>query len=236
MNTVDNDRHSCRLLYKGNGLRLSPPTKSGSQERRLTAFALQSPLEIQNMEDLMKKSIIVLTSLLLLVAAAAWAEQAPKKIVDLANTTLAAYGTDPVIVAAVKAQNAKGATLADIKVMDEKWMGHAGLADYMQALMNNECGQHLRDIQKSFGYIAEIFAMDNQGANVAMTDKTSDYWQGDEAKFKKSFAEGKGAVFVDQVKFDDSTQAYLVQVSVPVMDGGQAIGAVTFGIDVDKVE
>ena len=69
-----------------------------------------------------------------------------------------------------------------------------------------------------------------------MTNKTSDYWQGDEAKFKNSFNQGKGAIFVDEVEFDDSAQAYLVQVSVPVMDQGKAIGAITFGIDVDQVE
>ncbi len=78
--------------------------------------------------------------------------------------------------------------------------------------------------------------MDNQGTNVAMTDKTSDYWQGDEAKFQKSFNGGNGAVFVDEVEFDDSSQAYLVQVSVPVKDGDTVIGAIPFGIDVDQVE
>jgi hypothetical protein len=67
-----------------------------------------------------------------------------------------------------------------------------------------------------------------------MSDKTTDYWQGDEAKFIKSYDNGKGAVFVDDVKFDNSTQAYLDQVSVPVKDGGKAIGAITFGISVDK--
>jgi len=78
--------------------------------------------------------------------------------------------------------------------------------------------------------------MDNQGGNVAMTDKTSDYWQGDEAKFQKSFNGGAGAVFVDEVEFDDSAQAYLVQVSVPVKDNNTVIGAITIGIDVDKIE
>ena len=43
-------------------------------------------------------------------------------------------------------------------------------------------------------------------------------------------------MFVDKVKFDDSTQAYLVQVSVPVKDGNTVIGAITFGIDVDKIQ
>jgi hypothetical protein len=163
-------------------------------------------------------------------------EKAPQKIVDLANSTLAGYGTDPIIVAAVKSENDKGKTLAQIKAKDEEWKGTAGFADYMQAIMDSECGKHLRSIQNSAGFYAEIFVMDNQGANVAMTDKTSDYWQGDEAKFTKSFAAGAGAVFVDDVEFDDSSQAYLVQVSVPVKDGGKVIGAITFGIDVDKVE
>jgi len=102
--------------------------------------------------------------------------------------------------------------------------------------MESECAKHLRGIQDSADYFAEIFVMDNQGANVAMTDKTSDYWQGDEAKFKNAFAGGGGAVFVDEVEFDESAQAYLVQVSVPVMDAGKAIGAITFGIDVDRIE
>lgn len=163
-------------------------------------------------------------------------EKAPQKVVDLANAQLAAIGTDPVIVAAVKAENSKGKTLDQIKDMDKKWRAHAGIADYMQAMMDSECGKHIAGIQNTTSYYAEIFVMDNQGANVAMTDKTSDYWQGDEAKFKKSFAAGAGTVFIDEVEFDDSSQSYLVQVSVPVKDGSSVIGAITFGIDVDKIE
>ncbi|MCP4694001.1 MAG: hypothetical protein GY859_38560 [Desulfobacterales bacterium] len=163
-------------------------------------------------------------------------EKAPQKVVDLANSTLAKLGDDPVIVEAVKAENAKGKTLDQIKATDKKWKGHAGVADYMQAMMDSKCGKHLAGIQNGAEYYAEIFVMDNQGANVCMTDKTSDYWQGDEAKFKKSFKGGAGAVFIDEVEFDDSAQAYLVQVSVPVKDGGAVIGAITVGIDVDKIE
>ena len=162
-------------------------------------------------------------------------EKASGKVVDLANTKLAVLGTDPIIVNAVKDQNAKGKTLVWIQDMDEKWKATAGIVDYMQALIDSECGRHLGSIRNSAAYYAEIFVMDNQGANVAMTDKTSDYWQGDEAKFKKSYNGGEGAVFVDEVEFDDSTQAYLVQVSVPVKNGDQVIGAITFGIDVDKL-
>ena len=182
------------------------------------------------------KIAVVLSVMFLFAAATVSAEQAPQKVVDMGKTKLAGFGTDPVIVTAVKGANGKGQTLDQIKAMDTKWRDTPGIADYMQALMDNDCAKHLRQFQNENGFIAEIFVMDNQGANVAMTDKTSDYWQGDEGKFKNSFAGGKGQVFVDEVEFDDSTQAYLVQVSVPVLDGGQAIGAITFGVDVDQVE
>lgn len=156
-------------------------------------------------------------------------------MVDLAHSTLVKLGTDAVIVQAVKAENAKGKTLEQIKATDKTWQETAGVADYMQALMDSECGKYLRKLQRSAPYFAEIFAMDHQGANVCMTDKTSDYWQGDEAKFKESYKGGTGAVHISNVKFDDSTQAYLVQVSVPVKDGNTVIGALTNGVDVDRV-
>jgi hypothetical protein len=166
---------------------------------------------------------------------AAAGEKAPQKVIDLASSTLVGVGADPVIIEAVIAENGKGKSLASIKEHDNKWKGTAGVVDFMQALMDSKCGTHLASLQDSQAFYAEIFVMDNQGANVCMTDKTSDYWQGDEAKFKDSFAGGKGAVHVSDVEFDDSTQAYLVQVSVPVKDGGKVIGAITFGIDMDKI-
>lgn len=163
-------------------------------------------------------------------------EKAPAAIVALAKDKLAPIGSDPVIVKAVREENAKGKTLDQIKQMDAKWRDTPGIADYMKALMESACGKHLMTILDNQPYYAEIFVMDNQGANVAMTGKTSDYWQGDEAKFTESFKGGSGGIHIGDVEFDDSTQAYLVQVSVPVMDNGPVIGAITFGIDVDAVE
>ena len=114
-------------------------------------------------------SIILIALMTVLGFHLAYAEKAPQKVVDLANTAMAAVGTDPIIVSAVKAENAKAKTLDQIKAQDGKWQADAGVADYMQALMDSECGKHLRDIQKSAPHYAEIFVTDNQGANVAMT-------------------------------------------------------------------
>lgn len=181
-------------------------------------------------------TLAVITLFFFFTTSVGLAEEASQAVKDLAQSTLAGYGSDPVIVGAVKKQNSLGKTLDEIKASDKKWQDTAGVDALMQSLMDSECGRHLTSILESTNYLAEIFVMDNQGANVAMTGKTSDYWQGDEAKFQKSFADENGAVFVDEVEFDDSSQAYLVQISVPVMDAGKAIGAITFGVDVEAVK
>jgi len=185
----------------------------------------------------MKKVISIMTAavLAITISGIAFAEKAPQEVTDLANSKLLAMGMDPTIVEAVNAENAKRKSLSSIQEMDAKWKATPGIVDYMKALMDNECGKYLKGIQNSDSYLAEVFVMDNKGANVCMTDKTSDYWQGDEAKFKNSYNNGKGNVFVDEVEFDDSTQTYIAQVSVPVVDEGKVIGAITFGIDVEKL-
>ena len=185
------------------------------------------------------KKILVLIVVGICVATlsgpAAAGRKAPQKVIELAHAKLAKLGADAVIAKAVKAENAKGKSLTQIKDMDKKWMATPGVADFMKALIENECGRRLKEIRNSAPYFEEIFVMDNQGANVCMTGKTSDYWQGDEDKFIKSFNGGRGAVDISDLKFDDSTQAYIVQVSVPVTSGGKAIGAITFGINPDRM-
>ncbi len=61
-------------------------------------------------------------------------------------------------------------------------------------------------------------------------------WQGNEPKFTESYKGGQGAVHISKVKFDESAQAYVVQVSVPVLDAGHAIGAITVGINIDELD
>ena len=182
------------------------------------------------------KSLYATVALILCLSSVAWAEKAPQKIYDLAASKLAAYGLAAEIVAAVKAANATGQSLAQIKSRDEIWKATAGLDDFMKAIQGNPCSSYLRTLTSEQDYYAEIFVMDNQGANVCMTNKTSDYWQGDEAKFQNTFKGEMGEVFIDDVEFDSSAQAYLSQVSVPVVEGGHKIGAITFGIDIDKVQ
>lgn len=185
--------------------------------------------------QLNKLSIVIVLSLLGFTATAQSEEKVPQAVYDLAET-LKDWGNNSVLVTAVKEQNAKGSSLDEIKSKDEAWMKTVGVDSFMDSLMNNAAATELKKLESSQPYFLEVFLMDQQGANVAMTNKTSDYWQGDEAKFTKSYNGGAGGLDIGKVKFDKSSQAYLVQVSVPVMDGTTAIGAITIGINLDELE
>lgn len=163
------------------------------------------------------------------------ADPAPAKVVALARSVVAKLGTAPEVVKAVKAQNAKGAALADVQAFDKKWMATPGVADFMKALIDSECGLYLKKVQGGAPFYSEIFVTDKLGANVAMTSKTSDYWQGDEPKFTESWKDGAGAVYVSDVAFDKRSQTYVVHVSVPVKEGATTIGVLVAGISVEKV-
>ncbi|WP_137134762.1 hypothetical protein [Rhizobium sp. FKY42] len=172
---------------------------------------------------------------------AAFAEDAHVAPIKSYVTSKVTWLKDPALIAAIKAQNAKNAALseAEIIALDKKWRAEVEAADkpMIKAILDNEASKFLKAQQAaSSGVISEVFVMDNKGLNVGQSEITSDYWQGDEAKFKKSFGVGKDAIFVDGVEKDESTQALQSQVSLTIVDeAGAPIGAVTIGINVDAL-
>ncbi|MCM5557234.1 hypothetical protein [Pleomorphomonas sp. JP5] len=148
--------------------------------------------------------------------------------------------SEAVVVDAVNAQNAKFAGLqqADIDALDQKWRAEVEASDkpMIDEALSSPLSKFLVEQREaSEGVITELFVTDDKGLNVGQSDPTSDYWQGDEAKWQKSFQAGPGAVFVDEIEKDESTQQLQTQVSATIVDPktGAAIGAVTVGINVD---
>ena len=122
---------------------------------------------------------------------------------------------------------------------DKQWRAEveAPAKPLIDGVMAHPASKFLKDKQAaSKGIITEIFVMDDKGLNVAQSEVTSDYWQGDEAKFQKSFGVGPDALFVDKPEKDESTQKLQVQASFTLKDEtGKPIGAVTVGINIDDL-
>lgn len=185
---------------------------------------------------------LLMLSCLCLAAVGAFGQSAAKTVlspaqqaaVEAQSRIYLGWGRDPQLVRAVREQNAKKMTMEQIQKADADWM--AGRSDArIWELIGNACAQRLRTLMKGQPAVAEAFVMDNQGALVCASKQTSDYWQGDEAKWQKSFNGGKGQVFIDQPRYDMSTRIVQVQVSVPVKDGETTLGAITVGVDPAKL-
>jgi glycerol-3-phosphate dehydrogenase len=163
-------------------------------------------------------------------------------ITRLAETDVKLWVSHPTIIDAIRAQNIQHAHLSteEILRLDERWRAEtfSPSKPMIQALMANALSSFLMQRkQASNGLYTEIFVMDNKGLNVGQSDITSDYWQGDEAKWQKTFLVGPDAMLIEQVKRDKSTRVLQSQLSLTVADPatGEVIGAITVGIDVSKL-
>ena len=178
-----------------------------------------------------------------LLATAAWAvEPHVAPMTDFAKSTVKQWIANDTVIRAVQAQNAKHAGLSqgDIDNMDKDWRAQtdAGSKPMIDAVLGNALSAYLRDQKDSTqGLVTEVFVMDNRGLNVGQSDVTSDYSQGDEAKWQKTYSAGPDAIFVDEVEMDESTQTFQSQLSMSIIDpaSGEVIGAITVGVNVDAL-
>ena len=162
-------------------------------------------------------------------------------ILELIETEISSWIGNEVLSDAINKANSenKARTEEQVLELDEKWKNTEGIDEFIKGYLNNDAADFLSEIKdNSNGLYAEIFIMDFQGCNVAQTDKTSDFWQGDEDKFQISYNNGTGKIFIDSIEFDESTGINLVQVSLPISDpdNDRVIGAITIGLDINKLQ
>ncbi|MEL6766557.1 MAG: hypothetical protein AAFP17_05205 [Pseudomonadota bacterium] len=161
----------------------------------------------------------------------------------LVASDIAPVLSDAALLEALRAQNARNAGLsqAEIEAMDKDWRAQVGAASQplIEPVLSGPAAERLRAIREASGGIfTEVFVMDAVGLNVAASDVTSDYWQGDEAKWQATYAAGATDPHFGEVELDDSTQSFQSQVSVTVIDPetGDPIGAATFGVNVELLQ
>lgn len=179
----------------------------------------------------------------MVLASQAQANEYKAELTKLATETIATFAQSDYVIAAIKAQNEKTKSYDEAKILelDKKWRAEVNAADQpmIDEALGSPVSQKLAEIQDaSDGLYTEIFIMDAKGLNVAQSDVTSDFWQGDEAKWQKTFLVGSDALHLSEVEEDASSQTFQSQVSMPIADpaSGAVIGAITVGVNVEFIE
>ena len=118
---------------------------------------------------------------------------------------------------------------------DERGTQDSPLIDQVTS---TELSQRLAEQQRdSNGLITEIIVTDRFGLNVGVSEITTDYWQGDEAKFSEAFFNRTNAIYEGQLEYDQSTQGYQVHISSQIRDpaSDEIIGVLIIGLDIQRV-
>ncbi|WP_269580881.1 hypothetical protein [Roseibium sp. Sym1] len=182
---------------------------------------------------------------LLLSVSAFAAEPAPDPksvITEDAIKTVGAWLSNPIVALSINTQNDLRGSLsqADIDALDKQWRSEREASDkpLISATLSAPLSVYLLRVQAgSLGLYPEIFVMDANGLNVGQSSITSDYWQGDEGKFQKTFPNGADAVFIDEAEWDEDRKIWRAQVNMTVTDPdtGKPIGAATIEFNLTEL-
>lgn len=191
---------------------------------------------------LMKKILLPVAMFGMLVPAA-HAQPSPQIYLDNnLQSSINAFLDNDIVLTALAYQNERHKNLDQegVVAMDNMWRQQREEEDrpFIAAVLSNPLSTYLTRVQAhSAGIFTEIFIMDDKGLNVGQSSISSDYWQGDEAKWQRTYQGNVGAVFVDEPEFNNATEQWRVQYNVAITneDGSENIGAATVEVNLSEL-
>ena len=135
---------------------------------------------------------------------------------------------------AVKANRVNVLNQAAINTLDQKWRA-ADAADnnadpLVASVLENELSAELARFKERFPQHVEVFLTDRQGVNVASTNRTSDYYQGDEKWWQTAYQQG---VYIGQPEYDESSHTVAINMASAVYakNGKDVVGVLRTTVD-----
>ncbi|MBI3244808.1 MAG: GAF domain-containing protein [Chloroflexi bacterium] len=150
-------------------------------------------------------------------------------LLDNQVNSLQAFGLSKIVQDTVEAANGgytgdPASIQIEIDKLDQQWRA-ADAADnnddpLVQSRLDNEVASELREYKDTFPDNVEVFVTDRYGANIAATNRTSDYFQADETWWQTAYNGGQGAIFIGQPEFDESSDTFASNIAVPLFAHG----------------
>ena len=154
---------------------------------------------------------------------------------------LFAFSNDAKISAYITESNQEFQKIDDVKKyikrIDIAWIKGDKIPE-IDSVLTNELSTILKNkvlsFEKDFGYILfpEIFVMNKYGVVIGSSGKTSDYDQSDDSWYPKDFTERKYWVY--NVEYDETADAVVAGVVIPIYYESQVIGSMKGYIDMNS--
>lgn len=132
-------------------------------------------------------------------------------------------------------------TLAEALTLDSEWRALAPnhASKLASRILDLPSSHALKGWQKNHAtLVTEVLLMNSMGTLSAISQLTSDYWQGDEAKFRrimKPSGEEHDALYISPIRYDASTKRFQIMISAAVTPEGSntPIGAIAIGLNIE---
>ena len=178
----------------------------------------------------MKSHVLLSLVLVALVACSSTARAqgvgpALQSRIDAELPTIIALAADPVIVGAVRAQNAE-LPPAYAAMTQDAWAGLTVVDPFVRSFSKNPAGRALKAGKRPLYTLA--FLSDAAGLKVAFTAKTSNWSHKGMAKHDVPMT---GKTWQGTIELNKASGQQQVQVAVPVLDEGKPIGSLVVGIN-----
>ncbi len=117
----------------------------------------------------------------------------------------------------VEAANLSGdSNISALTALDQQWRSANDKDPVIVGVLNNDLAGELHELQARLPQYAELFVTDRYGAVIGSTDRTSDYYQADEAWWQSAWNNGQGATYISEPVFDESTATYAINMALPI--------------------
>jgi hypothetical protein len=152
---------------------------------------------------------------------------------------VSALASGPSILDAVSTSNRAHERMSDeviaarVQKVEEQW-DTSNADPLVKQMLSSRTSRWLQQQRTLDSRLLKIIVADGTGASVAATDKPLHYAEADKEHWQAVYAQGKGAVNVTDVRYDERTKSNYINISVPVLEegSGRFIGAVSALVDI----
>lgn len=144
------------------------------------------------------------------------------KLVDEELNDIIRYANSTLWLEIINAGNAKYELMREEDIprffmdMDKKWTGVSEEDYLMSGYIDNRLSKRLKEIVENDKNIAEISITDKKGGLIAVSGKTTDFYQGNQQWWQRAFSSPKQGLFLENIGFNQSTGIFSMAVVLPL--------------------
>jgi hypothetical protein len=143
-----------------------------------------------------------------------------ERVTAIRNLTIDSAVIDVVVSLDKKSQGQSETAIAEAAAKLDKIWNTPAAEPLVREILATPASRVLRKHQQYDPLLLRVTVTDIHGGVAAATHKTVDYFQADEEYWQNIYANGRGAVSITDILYDDVTKASYVGIGMPILEEG----------------